>query len=102
VAEARQLYLSRYANNKDWVDFEDFSFYRMVRRGRLLRPRLRSDGLGDCLRIYRSQPDPLADSMDEIIQHMNADHKDALVLIARNATSRDKNIFCGTAFARAT
>jgi len=32
----------------------------------------------------RSQPDPLADSMDEIIQHMNADHKDALVLIARN------------------
>jgi hypothetical protein len=32
----------------------------------------------------RSQPDPLADSMDEIIQHMNADHKDALVLTARN------------------
>src|ERR1700674_2251941 len=32
----------------------------------------------------RSQPDPLADSMDEIIQQMNADHKDELVLIARN------------------
>ncbi len=31
----------------------------------------------------RSQPDPLADSMAEIIQHMNADHKDALVLLAR-------------------
>jgi putative heme iron utilization protein len=31
----------------------------------------------------RSQPDPLADSMAEIIQHMNADHKDALVPIAR-------------------
>ena len=31
----------------------------------------------------RSQPDPLADSMSEIIQHMNADHKDALVLLAR-------------------
>jgi heme iron utilization protein len=30
VAEARQLYLSRYAKSKDWVDFEDFSFYRMV------------------------------------------------------------------------
>src|SRR2546429_7999035 len=26
VAEARQLYLARYANSKDWVDFEDFSF----------------------------------------------------------------------------
>ena len=30
-----------------------------------------------------SQPDPLADSTTEIIQHMNADHKDALVLLAR-------------------
>ncbi len=34
----------------------------------------------------RSQPDPLADSMSEIIQHMNADHKDALVLLARKFT----------------
>jgi heme iron utilization protein len=31
----------------------------------------------------RSQPDPLEDSMAEIIQHMNADHKDPLVLLAR-------------------
>src|ERR1700719_616603 len=26
---ARQLYLQRYENSKYWVDFEDFSFYRM-------------------------------------------------------------------------
>jgi heme iron utilization protein len=32
---------------------------------------------------YERQPDPLADSMAEIIQHMNADHKGALVLLAR-------------------
>ena len=31
----------------------------------------------------RSRPDPLADSMIEIIQHMNTDHKDSLVLLAR-------------------
>jgi heme oxygenase (biliverdin-IX-beta and delta-forming) len=31
----------------------------------------------------RAQPDPLAESMAEIIQHMNADHKDALILLAR-------------------
>ena len=30
VAEARALYLPRYANSKYWVDFEDFSFYRMA------------------------------------------------------------------------
>src|SRR6202163_4090992 len=29
VAEPRKLYLARYANSKNWVDFEDFSFYRM-------------------------------------------------------------------------
>src|SRR5260370_5032466 len=29
VGEARTLYLARYANSKYWVDFEDFSFYRM-------------------------------------------------------------------------
>ena len=29
VAEARRLYLERYVNSKYWVDFEDFSFYRM-------------------------------------------------------------------------
>ena len=27
--EARKLYLERHANSRYWVDFEDFSFYRM-------------------------------------------------------------------------
>jgi hypothetical protein len=31
----------------------------------------------------RSQPAPLADPMSEIIQHMNADQKDAPVLLTR-------------------
>jgi len=30
-----------------------------------------------------SQPDPLADSVAEIIRHMNADHSEALVLLAK-------------------
>src|SRR6202158_1100951 len=29
VPDARKLYLARYANSQYWVDFEDFSFYRM-------------------------------------------------------------------------
>jgi hypothetical protein len=29
VARARELYLARHANSKYWVDFDDFSFYRM-------------------------------------------------------------------------
>ena len=31
----------------------------------------------------KAQPDPLADVAAGIIEHMNADHKDALVLLAR-------------------
>ncbi len=30
-----------------------------------------------------AQPDPLADAMPGIIEHMNADHKDSLVLLAQ-------------------
>jgi putative heme iron utilization protein len=83
VADARKLYLDRYPNSKYWVDFEDFSFYRM-----------------DVLDVYyvggfgvmgwvlaadysKALPDPLADAAAGIIEHMNADHKEALVLLAR-------------------
>jgi len=31
----------------------------------------------------RAQPDPLADAAAGIVQHMNADHKDGLILLAR-------------------
>jgi putative heme iron utilization protein len=83
VADARKLYLDRYDNSKYWVDFEDFSFYRM-----------------DVLDVYyvggfgvmgwvlaadydQAQPDPLADAAAGILEHMNADHKEALILLAR-------------------
>jgi heme iron utilization protein len=83
VAEARALYLARYANSKYWVDFDDFSFYRMdvvdvyyVGGFGVMGWVLASD-------YDRSQPDPLADAMAGIIEHMNADHSDALVLLVR-------------------
>jgi heme iron utilization protein len=83
VAEARKLYLARYANSKYWVDFEDFSFYRMDVVDVYYVGGFGVMGWVSASEYDRSQPDPLADSMAEIIQHMNADHKDALVLLAR-------------------
>jgi Putative heme iron utilization protein len=83
VADARQLYLARYANSKYWVDFEDFSFYRMDVVDIYYVGGFGVMGWVSASEYGRSQPDPLADSMIEIIQHMNADHKDALVLLAR-------------------
>jgi len=83
VAEARKLYLARYANSKYWVDFEDFSFYRMDVVDIYYVGGFGVMGWVSASEYIRSQPDPLADSMAEIIQHMNAEHKDALVLLAR-------------------
>jgi putative heme iron utilization protein len=83
VAEARKLYLARYANSTYWVDFEDFSFYRMDVVDAYYVGGFGVMGWVSASDYDRSQPDPLADSMAEIIQHMNADHKDALVLLAR-------------------
>ncbi|HEX9155396.1 MAG TPA: DUF2470 domain-containing protein, partial [Nitrospira sp.] len=83
VAEARKVYLARHANSKYWVDFEDFSFYRMNVVDVYYVGGFGVMGWVAASEYDRSQPDPLADSMAEIIQHMNADHKDALVLLAR-------------------
>ena len=83
MAEARKLYLARYANSKYWVDFEDFSFYRMDVVDVYYVGGFGVMGWVSASEYDQRQPDPLADSMAEIMQHMNADHKDALVLLAR-------------------
>ena len=83
VAQARKLYLARYANSKYWVDFEDFSFYRMDAVDVYYVGGFGVMGWVSASEYGHAQPDPLADSMAEIIQHMNADHKDALILLAR-------------------
>ncbi len=83
AAEPRQLYLARYDNSKYWVDFEDFSFYRMEVADVYYVGGFGVMGWVTAGEYLQSQPDPLADSMTEIIQHMNADHKDALLLLAR-------------------
>jgi hypothetical protein len=82
MPEARKLYLARHANSKYWVDFEDFSFYRMDVVDVYYVGGFGVMGWVSAAEYDRSQPDPLADSMAEIIQHMNADHKDALILLA--------------------
>lgn len=83
VAEARELYLARHANSKYWVDFEDFSFYRMDVVDVYYVGGFGVMGWVSSVDYNRGQPDPLADSMAEIIQHMNADHKDSLALLTR-------------------
>src|SRR5579862_4559664 len=83
VAEARELYLARYANSKYWVDFEDFSFYRMDVVDVYYVGGFGVMGWVTAPDYAHARPDPLADAAAEIMQHMNADHADALVALAR-------------------
>src|SRR5438046_2764284 len=95
VAEARELYLARYTNSKYWVDFEDFSFYRMDVVVVYYVGGFGVMGWVSASEYDCSQPDPLADSIAKSIQHMHSDHKDALVLLAKKfarAKSQDATI----------
>jgi putative heme iron utilization protein len=83
VAEARKLYLARYANSKNWVDFEDFSFYRMDVVDVYYVGGFGVMGWVPAFEYSHGQTDPLADVAPDIIQHMNTDHGEALTLLAR-------------------
>jgi|SRR5581483_3924094 len=79
----RKLYLASYANSKYWVDYEDFSFYCMEVVDVYYVGGFGVMGWISASDYQAARPDPLADAAPEIIQHMNADHKDALILLAR-------------------
>lgn len=83
VAEARKLYLERHPGSKYWVDFDDFFFYRLSMVDVYYVGGFGVMGWVSASEYYSSKPDPLADSAIGIIQHMNADHADALILITR-------------------
>jgi putative heme iron utilization protein len=83
VVEARKLYLATYENSKYWVDFEDFSFYRMNVVDVYYVGGFGVMGWVDAAEYGQAKPDPLSDAATEIVRHMNADHKDALVVLAR-------------------
>jgi putative heme iron utilization protein len=83
VGDARKLYLATYENSKYWVDFEDFSFYRMNVVDVYYVGGFGVMGWVDAAEYRGAEPDPLSDAATEIVQHMNADHKNALVVLAR-------------------
>jgi len=89
LAVVRKLYLASYPNSKHWVDYEDFSFYRMGVVDVYYVGGFGVMGWIPASDYTQARPDPLADTAAEIIQHMNADHKDALILLAREFASMD-------------
>ena len=84
--EARELYLSRYKNASYWVDFDDFFFYRMEVRDIYFVGGFGAMGWVTAEDYSGAQIDPLADFSKGIITHMNEDHRDALITLARKFT----------------
>ncbi len=83
LAEARLRYLQRHENSKYWVDFDDFSFFGMEVVDIYYVGGFGVMGWVAAQEYGRAQPDPLADAAAGIMEHMNADHGESLILLAR-------------------
>jgi hypothetical protein len=83
LADARAVYLKGYPDSKYWVDFEDFFFYRLNIIDVYYVGGFGVMGWVAASDYSQAQSDPLAEHKTDIMQHMNADHKDALILIAK-------------------
>jgi putative heme iron utilization protein len=81
--ELRDIYLFRHENARYWQDYTDFAYYRMEVSEVYFIGGFGVMGWVSAEDYRNAKPDPLADAAAGIIQHMNADHADALVLIAR-------------------
>jgi heme iron utilization protein len=91
AAEVRDLYLSRYENARYWQDYSDFAYYRLEVEGVYFIGGFGVMGWVTVEDYASATPDPLAAVAPGIIQHMNADHGDALRRIARHDIARESD-----------
>ena len=83
VAQARAAYLAWHPNAANWVDFDDFAFWRLEVADVYWVGGFGAMGWIEERDYTGARPDPLADAAPDIIEHMNRDHADALVTYAR-------------------
>ena len=83
AAAARPAYLARQPNAAYWVDFQDFGFYRLAVEDVYFVGGFAAMDWIEAEAYRAARPDPLADVAGEIVEHVNRDHADALVTLAR-------------------
>jgi len=83
AAEVRDLYLSRYENAKYWQEYTDFAYHRLEVSSVYFIGGFGVMGWVPAEEYTTASPDPLAETAQEIIRHMNADHPEAVLMIAR-------------------
>jgi hypothetical protein len=76
--DARAAYLARHVNAAYWVDFDDFSFWRLEPADLYYVGGFAAMDWVSGTEYMAAAPDPLADSAESIIKHMNEDHAEAL------------------------
>lgn len=86
---ARELYLAGYEDARYWADFDDFAFYRMEIVDVYFVGGFGVMGWVTADDYLQAEVDPLAGAAAGILQHMNADHGEALVLLARKFVERE-------------
>src|SRR3989344_1453187 len=77
------VYVARHPNAEYWADFEDFGFYRLEVADIYFVGGFAAMDWVPAADYLAARPDPLADAASGIIEHMNRDHADALVTLAR-------------------
>jgi heme iron utilization protein len=84
ASAARPAYLAAHANAAYWVDFEDFSFWRLDVEDVYFVGGFAAMGWVVAGEYVVARPDPLAEVAESIMEHMNADHAEALRAYARH------------------
>ena len=85
----RERYLAAYENAKYWVDYEDFAFYTLDVMDLYFVGGFGVMGWVAAEEYLAAEPDPLADVAAGIISHMNEDHVEAMVLLAKTHAAVD-------------
>ncbi len=83
IATAREQYLARHPNSSYWVDFSDFNFFRLQPIDVYFVGGFGVMGWVEAREYEHASPDPLAEVSAGILSHMNADHVDSMILLAR-------------------
>ncbi len=84
AASVREQYLARHENSRYWVDFTDFGFFRLHPIDLYYVGGFGVMGWVEAGDYERAAPDPLAETAPGILAHMNADHVDSMILLARS------------------
>jgi len=84
LGSVREKYLARHENSRYWVDFSDFSFFRLQPIDLYYVGGFGVMGWVGAGDYEHAVPDPLAEVAPGILAHMNVDHVDSMILLARS------------------